>query len=267
MKKQFIVEKNFGDWYKHLDHTYSLMLSDDIDSWLTSKIIERDFGCKLDLFNSFSSLYFKEGVDIYNLKRGKIIAIDIDISKNRCFSNHVTYINNPECINLNKGISSYYDKFAGSTLLTVLSLYNYDLSDFTEQQLEILISIDTAFKQYFFDSSIFKYYYSDVLEYPIFLDVVKDKNKEYFYKIIRQYKLHEKIYVDDNGYLKTNIKLDELSEIFNIDLSLPQEKFEPFYHMQTVSMPLDEFKRVIDKGKIFSSALAKKNYIVASIKY
>ena len=265
MNKQF-VEKNFGDWYKHLDHTYSLMLSDDIDSWLTSKIIERDFGCKLDLFNSFSSLYFKEGVDIYDLKRDKIIAIDIDISKNRCFSNHVTYINNPECINLNKGISSYYGKFAGSTLLTVLSLYNYDLSDFTEQQLEILISIDTAFKQYFFNANTFTKWYSDVLEYPIFIDIIKNRDKQYFYDIIKSYKLHEKIIVN-NGHLETRIKLDELSEIFNIDLSLPQEKFEPFYCMQTVSMPLDDFKRVIDKDKIFSSALTRKNYIVASIKY
>ena len=108
------------------------MFSDDIDSLFLSRFLELEFGCKLDLFNSFSTIYSKAGVDIYALTKGKVVGTDIDLSKGKTFSNHVTYLQNPDCISLNKyipyGCKEYYGKFAGSTLLTVLSLYEYDVS-------------------------------------------------------------------------------------------------------------------------------------------
>jgi hypothetical protein len=270
MDRQFIEEKGIKDWHKNLDHKHYIMFGDDIDSWVSTYILYKLFGCQIALFYDFGNIYHREGIDITKIMNSKLVGVDVDLAKNKCFGNHVTYIENPDCISLNRGIeygnNNYLNKFAGSTLITILSLYDIDLSGFTVQQLEILISVDTAFKQYFFNSRIFKYYYEDVLEYPLFVEIVKGKTKNYFYDIIVKYGLHEKISIDDDGYLQTKIKLNELSEIFNIDLSLPQDKYIHFYDLQDRGMDLTQIKD-IDPDKIFSSAVTNRNFVKASIKY
>lgn len=271
MNKDFIQEKDFRDWYKKLDSTYNLMGSDDIDSHFSTVLLRNWFGCKMDLFNSFSTIYHRESIDIDSIRPDTLVGIDVDLTKNKCFGNHITYLQNPEVISLNKGIpygcQEYFTKFAGSTLITILSIYNYDLSDFTEEQLEVLISIDTAFKQYSFNPNLFKKYYNDILEYPMLIDIVSKRDNNYFYNIIKEYKLHEGIKVNNNGFLETRIELDKLSKLFNIDLSLQKERFIEFYNLQTVGMPLHEFRRKVDKDKIFSSACTGKNYVMASVKF
>lgn len=254
------------NWYKEIDNKYSIMMSDDIDSLATSVFLKNKFGCHINLFNTFSEIRYRESVDVTKIKKGEVIAVDLDLSKNKCFGNHVTYVNNANCISLNKDINrnNYYQKFAGSTLLTVLSLYRADLCNCTTEQLEVLISIDTAFKQYFFNKDLFEYYYRDVLEYPIFVDIVANRSKDYFYNIIKKYKLHSKIEVE-NGYFKTDIELDKLSKIFNIDLSLPTKKFVELVEFQNTGMSYNSFANV-EKEKIFSSALTSKNFVCATIR-
>lgn len=271
MNKQFIKEKGFKNWYNELDNTYNLMGSNDIDSWGSICFLYNKFGCKMDLFNSFSTIYHRENISTGSVTPQSLVGIDVDLTKNKCFGNHVTYLQNPDVISLDKGVPygcrEYFSKFAGSTLVTILSIYNYDLKDFSEQQLEVLISVDTAFKQYYFNKDLFRYYYEDVLEYPIFVDIVSKHDKQYFYDIIKEYKLHENIKVNENGYLETKIELDRLGDLFDIDLSLPTERFKEFYSMQTVGKPLHEFKRTVNEKKIFSSACTGKDYVMASVKY
>lgn len=271
MDKNFIEKMGFRDWYTKLDNTYSLMESGDIDSHFSSVLINDWFGCSIDLFNSFSTIYHRENLDINSVKSNKLVAIDVDMTKGKCIGNHITYLQNPDVISLNKGLKygcqEYFSKFAGSSLMTVLSIFNYDLNDFTQEQLEVLISVDTAFKQYSFNPELFKEYYNDILEYSMFTELVSKYDNEYFYNIIKDYKLHEDIRVNEDGYLETKIELDRLSDLFDINLSLPTERFVPFYSMQTVGKPLHEFKRVVDKDKIFSSACTGKNFVMASVKF
>lgn len=271
MDKDFIEKIGFEDWFKKLDSTYNLMGSNDIDSHFSCFLLSDWFGCEMDLFNSFSTIYNRESVDIRTIEASSLVGVDVDLTKNKCFGNHITYLQNPDVISLNKGLKygcrEYFGKFAGSTLITILSIYNYDLKDFTEEQLEVLISVDTAFKQYSFNPELFKKYYNDILEYPIFIDIVSKHDNEYFYNIIKEYKLHEDIIVNDEGYLETEIELDRLSDLFNVDLSLTTEKFIPFYNMQTVGMNLHEFKRTVNEDEIFSSAATGKEYIMASVKF
>lgn len=269
MNKEYIEKIEFEKWYKEIDNTYNLMMSDDIDSLSTALFLKNKFNCNIDMFNSFSDLYISEDTNLNDIKREKLVGIDLDLAKNNCFSNHVTYIQNQDCISLNKnikgGCNDYFNKFAGSTLLTVLSLYNHDLNDCTPEQLEVLISIDTAFKQYYFNEELFKKYYDDILEYDTFQYILKNKNKDYFYNIIKKYKLHEKIYINSDGNLETNIQLDELSKLFNIDISLPKQKFNKFYNLETVALNERTFQKEIDKEKIFSSAFTNRNFVCASV--
>lgn len=264
-------KKGFKKWYKDLDSSYYIMGSDDIDSLVSTYVLNKLFNIETKLFNSFSTLYLREDVNIKDLEASKMVGVDMDLAKNKCFGNHVTYIQNLDCISLNRnipyGCKEYFDKFAGSTLITIMSLYGVKLDNFTEEQLEILIAVDVAFKQYFFDKFMFKYYYKDILGYPEFIDIVSKHSKNYFYNIIKKYNLHEKIYVDEEGYLQTKIKLDELGEIFGIDLSLPKQKYKAIYHLQDVGMNTDDFRYVAKHRKVFSSAVTSNNFVKASIKY
>ncbi|MEY8415643.1 hypothetical protein AAK964_05030 [Tissierella praeacuta] len=274
MNKNFIEKKGFREWYKDLDSTYNLMGSGDIDSHFSTVLLSDWFGCKMDLFNSFSTIYHRENIDIDSVRPHTLVGVDVDLTKNKCFGNHVTYLQNPDVISLNKeipyGCQEYFSKFAGSTLVTILSIYDYDLNKCTKEQLEVLISVDTAFKQFYYNKNtneLFRYYYGEVLEYPEFIEVVEQYPIEYFYNIIKEYKLHESIRVNENGYLETKIELDRLGELFNMDLSLSTERFIPFYNMQTVGKNLYDFKRTVDKDKIFSSACTSNNYVMASVKF
>lgn len=271
MNQNYIEKKGFKNWYKSLDSTYNLMGSNDIDSWGSACFLYKKFGCKMDLFNSFSTIYHRENINAGGITPDKLVGVDVDLTKNKCFGNHITYLQNPDVISLNKdipfGCQEYFTKFAGSTLITILSIYNYCLEGFAEEQLEVLISVDTAFKQYSFNPKLFKEYYNDILEYPIFTEIVSKHDNKYFYDIIKDYKLHESITVNENGYLETKIELDRLGDLFDIDLSLPTERFIPFYNMQTVGKNLIDFNRSVDKKKIFSSACTGKDYVMASVKF
>ena len=155
-------------------------------------------------------------------------------------------------------------------MVTILSLYDFSLEWFTREQLEILICVDAGFKQFYYNSDtnkLFKHYYTNVLEYPEFIDVVQQHPIEYFYDIIKKYKMYEKIKINDDGYLTTKMELEQLSEIFNMDLSLPIEKFKPVFNMQSRGMGLYQFNKTVDKDKIFSSAVTGNNYVKASIKF
>lgn len=273
MNKKFMKEKEFKSWYKDLNNKH-LIGSDDID-WLASEYVLRQlFNCETTMFFDFKSIYCREDIDLKSIKASEIVAIDLDTTKTQCISNHVTYLDNTDAINLNKkiphGCSDYYKKFAGSTLVTILSLYDIDLSNFTEKQLELILCVDAAFKQYYYNNNtrkLFKYYYNEVLELPELVAVVEKHDINYFYDIIDTYKLHEKIYIDKNGYIKTKLELDKISNVFNIDLSLPKRQFIKSYTMQSLGKNLHEFKRTVDKDKIFSSAVTNNFFVKASVKY
>jgi hypothetical protein len=99
-----------------------------------------------------------------------------------------------------------------------------------------------------------------------FVDIVQGHDKEHFYKIIRKYKLHEQIYIDNEGYLHTDIDLKGLSKLFNINLKLPTEQFYKYRELKNVGVDLNKINsKSLNKKKIFSSALVRKNFLKMSI--
>lgn len=268
MNKEYI-RNNFNDWYKDIKNDTIIGLSDDMDSLLGTYILQERFGTKVQMFYSFSKLFFDNDLDLRTVKDKGSVSVDIDMSQGRCFGNHVTYVQNENVISLNKdipiGTTKYYSKFAGSTAVTMMSLYDISIDDMTDEQLELLICIDGAYKQYFFNSAIFTKYYRDILEYPRFIDIVSKRDEQYFKDIIAKYNLSDKIYVQANGYLDTSIKLDEVSKILGIDLQLPTINFNEFTKFQTLAKPIGYFNKHIKKENIFSSAVTSKDFCVATL--
>lgn len=265
MNKDYIKQKEFKDWYKKLDAVkHGLCLTDDLDSLASCKVLNEIFGIDIYGFFSFNAYYLSE-----NRTVEKLVGVDLDLAKHKAFSNHVTYIQNPEIISLNKGIgrSNYYDKFAGSTLITILSLYNINLDKLTDKQLQLLLAVDSGYLQYHFNKDLFTYYYKDVLQYPQFIDIVKNTSKKEFERLQKQYRLKGKIYINADGYLHTDIKLKELGDIFNVDLLLPKEKFIQIQQYQNVGFNYYELQRSnITDNIIFSSAITNRNYVKLSLK-
>ncbi|OOO63999.1 hypothetical protein BS638_12430 [Clostridium tepidum] len=259
MKKE-IKEKFPREWIEE-DYQYNLCLSDDIDSFFSYLVLNKLKGYKIGWFYNFNSIYF---ADTYK-EDTKCIAVDADLTNNRrCWGNHVT-LENPNSANLNTimgiGQNNYTSKFAGSTLLTILSYYNVDLSDLSEKQLELLISIDVAFKQYYFNKNLFKKYYNDILEYPMFVDIIEKHDKDYFYNIILEYKLNEHIYIKDNK-LHTNIELDKLGELFpKLSFNLPKNEFKKKRDFEIIQNTYQKH----EQEEIFSCARTYKNKLRYSI--
>lgn len=142
------IKKSFGDWYKYIDKSkYYTVLTDDIDSYLSCLFLKKKFGIEIGGFYDFKSLY----VNSEEVEGKQPIYIDGDVTTGYAFGNHVTAIHNPDCINLNKDITSktYSEKFAGSTFMTLLSLYDYDLTRCNEDKIFFYLMIDVWFKQYF----------------------------------------------------------------------------------------------------------------------
>ncbi|OFI04968.1 hypothetical protein CLOACE_20390 [Clostridium acetireducens DSM 10703] len=261
MKKE--IKQKFPKFcQENLMKEENLCLSDDIDSLFSCIILQKLFpNLNIDVFYDFNNLY-KTDAEVK-----KCIGVDMDLVRGKCWGNHVT-VNNPKSANLNTilkiGKSNYTEKFAGSTLLTILSYYNIDLSNLTEKQLELLISIDVAFKQYYFNKDIFKKYYDEILEYPIFTKIVEKHDADYFYNIIKEYNLHEHIWVDilDNT-LRTRIKLDKLGELFpSLSFNLPKNQFKVHRSFKIVQSSYLKH----DEDEIFSCARTYKNALRYSIK-
>lgn len=259
MKKE--IKDKFPEWCNMKGEKYNLCLSDDIDSLFSCIILNQLFGYEIKWFYDFNNIYKDVDVD----KKFQSIAIDADLINGRCWGNHVT-LENEKAANLNTILninkSNYTKKFAGSTLLTVLSYYNVNLNSLNSTQLEVLISIDTAFKQYFFNKELFKKYYNDILEYPMFTEILSKHDANYFYNIIKEYNLHESIYIKD-GKLHTNIKLDKLGELFpDLSFILPQSEFK--IHKSFEIVQSNYLKH--NQEDIFSCARTYKNALRYSIK-
>ena len=262
MDKNFKKIKGFKDWYKNINQSQGLCLTDDLDSLLSCIVLQKMFNIHILGFCNFNKLYLTN-----TYKKEKLIGVDYDLFKGKCFGNHVVFFDNPDSINLNKNITmpNYYKKFAGSTLITILSLYKVNLDNLNDLQLKLLLCVDSAFKQHEFNEDLFKYYYKDVLKYPEFVDIAKNTSQGEFQQLQEKFNLLKKIYVNSNGKLFTQIKLDKLSQVFNIDLKLPTENFRRYRDFKNVTLTFEQIEKFAqNKIQVVSSAIVNKNCIKLS---
>ena len=224
-------EQLLPDWYNGSEE-HDLVLSDDIDSLASCAVLNMVKGWKIKYFYDFNTIYADKKV---RNGRNKRCWVDIATYKGRAFDNHVSKITvwddwNKNMINLNQMCQvtneNYTDKYAGSTLLTVWSVYNLPLPE-TEEGKMLLLCIDSAYKGFYSDRfhDIQKHYLVDVMGLDGLYDVLQRHTADEFEDLIGKYALRKKIAYWD-GEIDTYLPLDKIGEALGIDLNiLPKSKF------------------------------------------
>lgn len=264
--KQAIKER-LPSWYRDLSN-HAAILTGDIDSLMGYHFIRKLFGCNIAGFFTFKQYYESKEIEVNNKL---LFGIDLSILQGKTFDNHLTHFHkNDYAINLNNQYcNKYYQKFPFSTTLLILSLYDFDLESFTDEQLKILLAIDSSFKGYYTDNERFtKVYISwlDKLDIRFLEDrIFKHMTIENFRDMQQKYNLNGIIKVDDRGYLRTNIKLDELSRVFTDKIELPQHKFK-LKHTYTYKIINPIYEAIPNREHIISMAWTEKNKLRLTLK-
>jgi hypothetical protein len=254
------IKQLFPAWVNS-DEYYDLCLSDDVDSLLSCIFLEKIKGYKINYFYDFTNIYSTDKAT------NKVVAVDIDLVKGKCWGNHVVVEENKESANLNRvlGISqeNYRNKYAGSTLLTILSYYDVDISHLSEEGKMILLCIDSAYLGFYNNDfkEVHIYYMRDILQFPELVEIEERHKKEEFEELQRKYRLKEKIKINKEGMLYTKIDLDGLGVILNMPLKLPNIQFYLKKSFETDLITHQYYTTIRNFVNIFSLAMIKKDSI------
>lgn len=261
MKQQ--LKAKFPQWVNDTQEQgkYNLCMSDDLDSFLTCIFLYSLFGYQIKHFYDFQCIYSAQ------CEKKPTISVDIAVEKGMTWDNHVVKISsndivNPQSANINaiNGISrdNYYNKYAGSTLLQVLSYYDAPMPK-SKEALLILLAIDSSYMGHYSNNfkAIHRRYMEQLELYELIqvLDATIDQRA--FYEVKRKYGLNDKIRVDEYGKLQTGINLAAMQGLFDVDLKLPEEKFVKSYEfLDSGGYPATNGML---KPAVYSFALTSKN--------
>ena len=262
------IKNKYPEWINN-DKKYYMCLTDDLDSLFSCLLLEQIKGYEISHFYSFSQLYKAD-----NYKNNvKLCGIDMDLCHGRCWGNHVTLSKNSKGANLNTikniGIYNYYSKYCGSVLLQIISYYNYDISNLSEEAKMVLLCVDSTYLMYDFNQNNCKHWLVDILELPELFQLCEKHSREDFKELIEKYNLKKKIFVNEEGKLKTGIDLKGLSDLFNLSFILPENTFTGIETYTDKGLQLYQyngFKNKIEAsgGEVFTQALTNKDYIKIS---
>ena len=263
------IKEKFPSWCDDLDTIYTLCLSNDLDSLMSCIFLREIKGYSISHFYTFSALGKIQG---HKHTQGNLIGVDIDLThtNGKTWGNHVTMLSkkdnfNNNCANLNviNRISreNYTSKYCGSTVLQILSYYNYDISKFSEEALMILMCIDSSYLPFYTSfKSTGTYYMKEVLEFPELVELTKRHTQEEFEQLNKKYNLKAPIQVK-KGYLHTDIDLAGLSKVFLMPIELPLDGFELLVEFieHKKSIPRGYYN-VVKPDDAFSLAVTFTNY-------
>ena len=188
-------------WYKGIGKDkYYMVLSNDFDSYYSCKILNQLFGLQIGgYFDLNNGLY----INPERAAGKEPICVDLSITKGKCFDNHMTFITNPECINPNIIATDYYHKYNGGTLPFLISLYERDLSKYSQKQLNAMITIDAWDAGYYKNDGQYRDAAIDWMQkleadkylLPIFQ---AHKDRKYFNDFRNYFHLNDHIVMSDN---------------------------------------------------------------------
>lgn len=236
MKQQ--LKAKFPQWCNDSQlGNYNLYMSNDLDSLLSCLYLKHIKGYEVTRFYDFYNIYETR----HNNK--EFIGIDMALEQGKVWDNHITRLNrmdiaNPESANINSvsdiNRKNYRTKYAGSTVLQILSYYNIPLPQSREGKL-ILLAIDSSFAGYY--NSDFKdvcLNWLEQLELYELIDILKSGTSiNEFKRVKKQYNLGSAIRVNDNGKLETEINLAAMQGLFEFPLNLSAEKFTRTHTFET----------------------------------
>ncbi len=244
------------DWYIG-DEEHDLVLSDDIDSLTSCAVLNMIKGWKVRYFYDFNTIYADKTMQ---KRRNRKCWVDIATYKGHAFDNHVSLISdwdtwNTNMINLNQMCQvtndNYTDKYAGSTLLTIWSVYDLPLPE-TEVGKMLLLCIDSAYKGFYSPAfhDMQKYYLVDVMGLDGLYSVIQRHTAEEFEDLIAEYGLRKKITYWD-GEIYTCLPLDRIGQAIGIDLNvIPKSEYIPCIRLEQIQTNIGsrEFGNEIDDG-------------------
>lgn len=226
------IKEQFPKWCEDSNTKYSLLLSDDVDSFmcciLQRELFKREIDYFLDVnyekasWNSYGTQMLYGTKD--NLDWDNIMGLDIALEKVKCWDNHVVKISkedkvNSESANLNSIMNicatNYKDKFVVSSFITMLSYYDYDLSSWNKEQLAVLSAIDGLYQPFINPSFKEKGRKNlALLGYESLVDFIEE-NIDYIREVENKLNLKfGKIWINEDEYLETNIDLLSIELIF-----------------------------------------------------
>lgn len=242
---------------------YNTGISNDIDSWFSQVILSHLFGSKVKAFYNFRKLYKQEE---HLQDNEKLIAVDIDLIEGKCWSNHVTMFGehdykNKDAFNLNnfegKNTNNYFTKYAGSTLLEIISYYKWDISNLSKKAKMILLCIDSTYLGYYSGYELppqaNKHFLCDVLELEE-LYWLQEKHDISDFNHLKRY-VQGEIWVIKNK-LQTDIDVDFYTDLYGLDFSLPTDNFIETHKFRNRAEGIWDNK---DKDNMMSFALTGRN--------
>jgi hypothetical protein len=282
------TKNKFPQWCEDIETNYKLLLSDDIDSFMCYVLQKELFNreCRYFINVNYKKINGVGEQMLYstsdNIDWNNIIGLDIALENNvKCWDNHITrysindeYNRNSANMNVISNVCSYNykSKFVVSSFITMLSYYNIDISTWNNEQLAVLSCIDGVYTPFL--RSEFKGQGRknlEVLGYGLLADFIEE-NLQYIVSIEYQYNLKSgKIWVDEDGLLKTNIDLLGLellfNDVFKTSFSLPDHIFKPLetYKSTFVELGNKYTKQLLNKNdRLMNFALVFKNRAVIS---
>ncbi|PFR96964.1 hypothetical protein [Priestia megaterium] len=266
MKQEF--KNKFPQWVFE-DNDFTVCMSDDIDSLVGATIIKDVKGWETEHFYDFHKLYSTDKTD-----KRKAVGVDIALVKGMTFDNHVTMLSatsrpniqsaNPNVI---EGISrdNYTSKFAMSTALLLYGLYDIPLPS-TEDGKLMLMAIDSSYLGYY---KGFKKVQCSWLEKMGLEEMIRLQERHQimdFVEVKHRYKSSEKILLNKNGLLETNMNLEGISKLLELDIILPEKQFQTrkeFERKRYTLKPTSKYSNgVIEENYTpFSYALTGKNQL------
>ena len=256
----------FPNWV-YGDEDYTLCLSDDIDSLVACTAINVVKNWEVGHFYDFHNMYSTDSKDTR-----KAVGVDIAIQNGRTFDNHTVRLSkyskvNPMSANPNVvydiSRENYNKKYALSTALLIWSLYDLDLPS-TDDGKMMLMSIDSSFKGFYsgFKSVQTAWLEKMGLEEMIYLQ--ERHRVEDFVEVKRRFKSSEKIYIDDNGILQSDMQLAGISDLLEMEIVLPDVEFDLRKQFDRSSIELNPNREysnfmIEEKYQPFSMALTSKN--------
>ena len=222
------IKSKFPSWVNEDNgNDYQLCASDDIDSWLSIKVLERLKGYEVNYFYSFDKFYVMD-----TERQKQAIGVDIALVEGKCWDNHITMLSRRDSVNKHSANlnaifkinrQNYTEKYAGSTLLQIWSYYGVPLPE-TDEGKMILLAIDSTYKGHYIEKfRETQNAYLRMLGMEELIDVQEKYKQADFQRLTSKYRLNQKIQVNETGKLMTDIDLDAIGEVLGYDLQIPNK--------------------------------------------
>ena len=233
------LKKKLPIWYSEITNKdYYLVLTNDMDSYYSCRIIQKNRNIDIGGFYSFEDgLYLN-----HDIARGKEpIYVDLSISRGKAFDNHYTFIQNSEIINPNVITQPYFRKYCGGTLPLVAVLFD-DYESYSEYQWETILAVDSFYYGFYNNGGAFRavniYWYNmlEITDYVV--PILENRSEDYFTNFKEREGISELIHRNDDGTL-----------ICNRHIELPQYPFEMVQPIKKRLCPKREAVVLYEKEK------------------